>query len=76
MHYECEGAPMKDTLGLLLREAWEQKGKPDCQHPEFSKEHSFSGCPTGVNICTTCGQLVQIKQPDEAKLTEQYPLSS
>lgn len=55
---------MKDTIGLLLREAWERKGKgkPDCQHPEFSREHSFSGCFTGYYICTTCGQLMEFKQ--------------
>jgi hypothetical protein len=57
---------MKDTRGLLLREAWEQKGAPDCQHPELSREHSFSNSFTGCYICTTCGQLVQIKQLDEA----------
>lgn len=53
---------MKDTIGLLLREAWARKRKLDCQHPEFSREHSFSGCFTGCYICTTCGQLMQIKQ--------------
>ena len=57
---------MKDTIGLLLREDWERKGRPDCQHPEFSREHSFSGCSTGCYICTTSGQSMQIKQLEGA----------
>jgi len=48
---------MKDTLGMLLRERWKEKGNPACPHPELSPERSFSGVITGVSICTTCGAL-------------------
>jgi hypothetical protein len=46
---------MKDTIGLLLRDAWKDKGRDVCHHPEVSKETSFSGTVTGWSICTTCG---------------------
>jgi len=39
---------MKDTVGLLLRERWKEKGTPYCPHPEFSQERSFSGTLTGA----------------------------
>lgn len=59
---------MKDTVGLMLREAWRQNGKPECLHPELSPERSFSGVRTGFNVCTTCGALV-------ACHTEEQPIS-
>lgn len=49
---------MKDTVGGTLREAWREKGNPECIHPELSLERSFSGVTTGAYICTTCGTLV------------------
>ncbi len=54
---------MKDAVGLLLREAWKQKGTVECSHPDLSHERSFSGVVTGAYICTTCGQLLQIERP-------------
>jgi hypothetical protein len=54
---------MKDAAGFLLREAWREKGNPECIHPELSLERSFSGIVTGSYICTTCGRLV--KQDNE-----------
>lgn len=39
---------MKDTVGILLRERWKEKGNPYCQHPELSRERSFSGTLTGA----------------------------
>lgn len=49
---------MKDTVGLLLRERWKQKGNPVCQHSELSQERSFSGTLTGAQLCTTCGAFI------------------
>jgi hypothetical protein len=53
---------MKDTLGMLLREAWRDWGESDCQHPELSNERSFSGTVTGAYICTTCGHLLRMER--------------
>ena len=50
---------MKDTVGALLRERWKEKGKPACEHPELSRERSFSGILTGASICTTCGAIIK-----------------
>ena len=30
---------MKDTVGLMLREAWKEKGKPTCAHHQLIQEH-------------------------------------
>ena len=49
---------MKDTAGGALREAWRDKGSPECIHPELSLERSCSGVITGAYICTICGALV------------------
>ena len=49
---------MKDAVGFTLREAWREKGNPECRHPELSLERSFSGVTTGAYICTTCGVLM------------------
>ena len=51
---------MKDTVGVMLREAWKQKGSPDCHHPEVEIERSFSGTVTGCHICTACGQTLRM----------------
>jgi hypothetical protein len=53
---------MKDTVGHMLREAWEEKGYSGCSHPELSKEYNFSGTATGWFVCTTCGHRVRIEQ--------------
>jgi hypothetical protein len=53
---------VKDTVGILLREAWKQKEKSDCQHPELSKERSYSGVVTGVYLCTTCGHVMRMER--------------
>jgi hypothetical protein len=53
---------VKDTVGLMLLEAWKKKGKFDCHHPEFHKERSFSGTVTGCYICTICGQLMPMER--------------
>lgn len=53
---------LKDTLGLMLREAWDKQGKSGCRHPETSKETSFSGTVTGWYLCTTCGHRVRMDQ--------------
>ena len=57
---------MKDTVGLMLREAWKQKGKPNCSHHQLITEHSFSGTVTGCYICTSCGQLMQMQRREQA----------
>ena len=57
-HKESREDFVKDTVGLMLREAWQKNGKTECLHPELSAERSFSGVVTGFNICTTCGQLL------------------
>jgi hypothetical protein len=49
---------MKDTAGVALREAWKEKGDPQCIHPDLSLERSFSGVTTGAYICTMCGALI------------------
>jgi len=54
---------MKDTVGLLLRERWKEKGNPDCPHTELSQERSFSGTLTGAQICTTCGAFIDSRMP-------------
>ena len=41
---------LKDTMGLMLREAWKEQGKSGCHHPETSKEISFSGTVTGWDL--------------------------
>jgi len=64
---------VKDTVGLMLREGWKQKGTPDCSHPEFAKEYSFSGTVTGCYICTTCGQLMQMQYPGAGRITAHVP---
>lgn len=53
---------MNETRGLILREAWKEKGKSDCHHPDLHKEYSFSGTVTGCYICATCGQLMRMEQ--------------
>ena len=53
---------LKDTMGLMLREAWDKQGKSGCRHPERSKETSFSGTVTGWYLCTTCGHRVRMDQ--------------
>ena len=53
---------LKDTLGLMLREAWDKQGKSGCRHPETSKETSFSGTVTGWYLCTTCGHRLRMDQ--------------
>jgi hypothetical protein len=50
---------MKDAVGLSLREAWREKGNPECIHPELSLERSFSSVTNGAYICTTCGTLIK-----------------
>ena len=52
---------MKDTMGLMLREAWKKRGNPDCDHSDLVKEYSFSGTVTGLYICPTCGQLMRVE---------------
>ena len=57
-----KGGIMKDTLGIMLRTTWKEKGKSDCHHPDLHKEYSFSGTVTGCYICATCGQLMRMDQ--------------
>jgi hypothetical protein len=38
-----------------LREEWEAKGSPPCDHPRVEKERA-RGADTGDTACTTCGQ--------------------
>ncbi len=51
---------MKETVGFMLRDAWKEKGNPQCAHPQLEIERSFSGTGTGFHVCTTCGQLVRL----------------
>ncbi len=60
---------MRDTVGLMLREAWKQQGKPNCSHHQLIREHSSSGAVTGCYICTTCGQFMQMHQLGEDRIT-------
>ena len=53
---------MNETMGLILREAWKEKGKSGCHHPDLHKEYSFSGTVTGCYICATCGQIMRMEQ--------------
>jgi hypothetical protein len=53
---------MKDTVSLMLREEWKEKGKSGCSHPELGKEYSFSGTTTGWFVCTTCGHRIRVEQ--------------
>ena len=61
---------MKDTLGMLLREIWKEKGSPACAHPDHSPERSFSGVITGALICTTCGALIDARPVRTGQNTE------
>jgi hypothetical protein len=54
---------MYDTIGMMLREAWQQSGKTHCHHPKRSEERSCSGISTGAYICTTCGNRLVIQHP-------------
>ena len=51
---------MKDTVGFLLREAWQEKGRSECSHADLHKEYSFSGTATGCYICATCGHQTEV----------------
>ena len=53
---------MKDTVSLMLREEWKDKGKSGCSHPELGKEYSFSGTTTGWFVCTTGGHRIRVEQ--------------
>src|SRR5215204_2394140 len=55
------GTTMKDSMGYRLRDAWEEKGSPECSHAELSLERSFSGVTTGTYICSMCGALMLVR---------------
>ena len=57
---------MKDTVGMLLREAWKAAGQHKCLHAVLSQERSFSGIITGAYVCTTCGTLIELN-PSQQK---------
>jgi hypothetical protein len=38
-----------------LREAWEAKGNPPCDHPKVDKEYHL-GMQTGDKACLVCGE--------------------
>jgi hypothetical protein len=65
---------MKDMLGLMFREAWKEKGRSECPHPDLHKEYSFSGTATGCYICVTCGQLMRMEQ-SQTEVTRMAPSS-
>ena len=54
---------MKDTVGMLLREAWNRSGHLECIHAELSLERSISGVLTGAYVCTKCGRLMKTIDP-------------
>lgn len=56
---------MKDTMGVMLREAWKEQGKSDCPHSEVRREYSFAGTVTGWSLCTTCGHRMSMEQVPE-----------
>lgn len=47
---------MQMTEGARLREEWERKGSPPCDHPEVDREY-WNWQFTGDRVCTTCGHL-------------------
>ena len=56
---------MKDTMGVMLREAWKEQGKSDCPHSEVRREYSFAVTVTGWSLCTTCGHQVSMEPVPE-----------
>jgi hypothetical protein len=46
---------MQSGKASRLRQAWELKGSPPCDHPSKAKEY-YLGSATGDLICTTCGE--------------------
>lgn len=60
---------MKDTVGMLLREAWKARGQTNCLHQDLTQERTISGVITGAYICTRCGALLAVTQKDTPKVT-------
>jgi hypothetical protein len=40
-----------------LREEWQAKGNPPCEHKNTEKEH-YLGSDTGDRVCSTCGATI------------------
>jgi len=41
-----------------LRVVWQSKGLPDCRHPDAENEYYPSGEPTGMLVCSRCGDYL------------------
>lgn len=44
-----------------LREAWQKKGNPPCEHNNTEQEH-YLGTGTGEYVCTQCGKLFSFEE--------------
>ena len=53
-----EGSLMKIEEAERLREEWERKGNPPCQHSRLAKEYYFDS-DTEDEVCVTCGKIWQ-----------------
>ena len=42
-----------------LRQEWEVKGNPPCEHPKTDREY-IRGMNTGDTVCTTCGAITHV----------------
>ncbi|BCA56045.1 hypothetical protein W02_31850 [Nitrospira sp. KM1] len=63
---------MKDALGMMLRDAWREKGNPDCPHLSLSRETGFAGTFTEAYLCTVCGTALHLASthPPEQRSAE------
>ena len=57
---------MQMSDATALREAWKKKGDPPCDHPGTDREY-YLASHTGDDICTTCGRVVDKKEPAKKK---------
>jgi hypothetical protein len=50
--------------GQQLRVLWQAKGSPVCRHPQVEIEYSRMGEPTGVVVCSRCGDYLRGEMED------------
>jgi len=57
---KTRGSPIKDSIGLMLREASIETGNRECSHAELRHERSSNGVKTGAYVCSRCGALMLV----------------
>lgn len=53
---------MNILRGEKLRQAWEARGNPTCDHPQVVQERAQRGTRTGDYFCTVCGAYAEPKE--------------